>query len=962
MKKRFGLFVGTAVMVIVLVFVSVRYYDFVSTTIYEESSAHLKEIYHQANMSLHNLVSNNWGNLHTWEPYIIGNDDEKVNEYVAVLKNEAGFTDFYFINGDGEYMSSNYKTGYLNLKEKLEALTVDKKDVVVSSVVPGQPEIMVFAVPCRKSVFNDFEYEAIAVSFNNSDLVNVLDVNAFNNQSNAYVIYPDGRVIVDNAGNEEITIFNFLGMLLDKSDMPVSEINALQTAFEKGENGVRTFSVDDKEYYLVYESAAFENWITLGIVEVDIVNASMNRLQETTMVVVMSVAAAAFISILIYFISKYRSDIKAKDSEITYREELFSTLSTNVDDVFMMLDAATMHTDYLSPNVERLLGIKEEDAENDIRVLKELRPKNEDISILDEMATLKVGEQRVWNREYVHLESKEYRYFTVTAICRIINDKKKYIAVFSDRSQEKKINQDLEYAVAQAQSANKAKSAFLSNMSHDIRTPMNAIIGFTTLAAANIDSKEKVSDYLTKILSSCNHLLSLINDILDMSRIESGKIQLDETEVNLSDVLHDIKTIISGQVNAKQLELYMDTLDVTDEDVYCDKTRLNQVLLNLLSNAIKFTKPGGMISLRVSQLHNAPKGKGIYEFRVKDNGIGMSEEFARHIFEPFERERTSTVSRIQGTGLGMAISKNIIDMMGGSIDVITKKDFGTEFIIRLELRLQDEKRSIEMIKELEGLKALVVDDDFNTCDSVTKMLTHVGMRSEWTLSGKEALLRAKQAIEMNDEFSAYIIDWRLPDMNGIEVTRQIRKQVSKTIPIIILTAYDWTDIETEAIEAGVTAFCSKPMFMSDLRDSLMECLGKQKYKSNDGKSLNEKEDFKNKKVLLVEDNELNREIATEILKSYGLIVDTAENGKIACDMLQDNSGYDIVLMDIQMPVMNGYEATGIIRKSGSAVPIIAMTANAFDEDRAKALESGMDDFISKPINTAELVRVLEKFL
>ncbi|MDY4641057.1 MAG: response regulator, partial [Erysipelotrichaceae bacterium] len=234
--------------------------------------------------------------------------------------------------------------------------------------------------------------------------------------------------------------------------------------------------------------------------------------------------------------------------------------------------------------------------------------------------------------------------------------------------------------------------------------------------------------------------------------------------------------------------------------------------------------------------------------------------------------------------------------------------------------------------------------------------------SEWTLSGKEALLRAKQAIEMNDEFSAYIIDWRLPDMNGIEVTRQIRKQVSKTIPIIILTAYDWADIETEAREAGVTAFCSKPMFMSDLRDSLMECLGKQKYKSNDGKSLNEKEDFKNKKVLLVEDNELNREIATEILKSYGLTVDTAENGKIACDMLQDNSGYDIVLMDIQMPIMNGYEATGIIRKSGSAVPIVAMTANAFDEDRAKALESGMDDFISKPINTAELVRVLEKFL
>ncbi|MGN1404798.1 MAG: response regulator [Erysipelotrichaceae bacterium] len=962
MKKRLSLFIGSIIMVVLLIFVFGRYYDFVATTIYDESSAHLREIYHQANMSLHNLVSNNWGSLHTWEPYIVSSDDEKVRDYIKILKEESGFTDFYFINSDGEYMSSSYKTGYLNLKEKLEVLTVDKKDIVVSSVVPGQPEIMVFATPCEKSFFHGFEYEAIAVSFNNSDLVNVLDVNAFNNQSNAYVIYPDGRVIVDNAGNEEMTIFNFLGMLLDKSDMSVSEINALQAAFEKGENGVTTFKIDEKEYYLVYESAAFEDWITLGLVEVDIVNASMNKLQETTMLVVTLIVAAAFISVLLYLFRKYRSDIKAKDSEIIYREELFSTLSTNVDDVFMMIDGADLHVDYLSPNIERLMGLKEEDAKKDIRILNRLKIDPASRSILDELNILKAGEQRVWTREYIHILSHEHRFFTVTAICRVINEKKKYIVVFSDRSEEKRINQDLEYAVAQAQSANRAKSAFLSNMSHDIRTPMNAIIGFTTLAAANIESKEKVSDYLNKILSSCNHLLSLINDILDMSRIESGKIQLDETQANLSDILHDIKTIISGQINAKQLDLYMDTLDVTDEDVYCDKTRLNQVLLNLLSNAIKFTKPGGTISLRVSQLHNAPKGKGIYEFRVKDNGIGMSEEFAKHIFEPFERERTSTVSKIQGTGLGMAISKNIIDMMGGSIDVITKKDFGTEFIIRIELRLQDEKRSIEKIKELEGLKALVVDDDFNTCDSVTRMLSRVGMRSEWTLSGKEAVLRAKQAIEMNDEFSAYIIDWRLPDMNGIEVTRQIRRQVSKTIPIIILTAYDWTDIEAEALEAGVTAFCSKPMFMSDLRDSLMECLGKRESKNNDRKSLNEKEVFKGKKVLLVEDNELNREIATEILKSYGLEIEEAENGQLAVDKLQNKNDYDIVLMDIQMPIMDGYEATDHIRKLGLNIPIVAMTANAFDEDRAKALNAGMNDFISKPINTAELLSVLEKFL
>ena len=273
----------------------------------------------------------------------------------------------------------------------------------------------------------------------------------------------------------------------------------------------------------------------------------------------------------------------------------------------------------------------------------------------------------------------------------------------------------------------------------------------------------------------------------------------------------------------------MDIMDVTDEDVFCDKTRLNQVMLNLLSNAIKFTLPGGTISVRVAQLPNAPQGKGLYELRVKDTGIGMSREFAERIFDPFERERTSTVSKIQGTGLGMAIAKNIIDMMGGTIEVQTEQGKGTEFIIRLALRLQSERRSIETIKELEGLKALVADDDFNTCDSVTKMLLRVGMRAEWTVTGREAVLRARQSVEINDAFHAYIIDWRLPDMNGIEVTRQIRRLGDDT-PIIILTAYDWSDIEVEAREAGVTAFCAKPMFMSDLRESLLTALGQKKVK------------------------------------------------------------------------------------------------------------------------------------
>ena len=526
----------------------------------------------------------------------------------------------------------------------------------------------------------------------------------------------------------------------------------------------------------------------------------------------------------------------------------------------------------------------------------------------------------------------------------------------------------LEEKLHKAEAAERAKTMFLSNMSHDIRTPMNAIIGFTTLAQTNIENKERVQDYLAKIMSSSNHLLSLINDILDMSRIESGRLNIEEKECSISDIFRDMRNILQTQMQSKQLNFFMDTLDVVDEDIYCDKLHLNQVLLNLLSNAIKFTPSGGSVSLTIKQNPGAPSGYGAYEIRVKDTGIGMSAEFAKHVFEPFEREKTSTVSGIQGTGLGMAITKSIVDAMGGSIEVATQQGKGTEYIIHLEFRLQTEPRKIEVIRELEGLRALVVDDNFNTCDSVTKMLTQIGMRVEWTLRGKEAVLYAKQAVEMHDEFHAYIIDWALPDLGGIEVARQIRTLVGENVPIIILTAYDWTLIEDEARNAGVTAFCNKPIFISELRDALFSAIGQTETAATDAILPTTSVELKGKRLLLVEDNELNREIAQEILEESDFVVETAEDGTIAVDKVKNapHGYYDLILMDVQMPIMNGYEATRAIRaledKELASIPIVAMTANAFDEDRQNALNSGMNAHVAKPINVQKLMEVLQTLL
>ncbi len=526
----------------------------------------------------------------------------------------------------------------------------------------------------------------------------------------------------------------------------------------------------------------------------------------------------------------------------------------------------------------------------------------------------------------------------------------------------------LQERLIKAENAERAKTMFLSNMSHDIRTPMNAIIGYTTLAATNIDNKERVQDYLAKILSSSNHLLSLINDVLDMSRIESGRVDIEEVECSLPDMLHDLRNIMQSQIQAKQLNFFIDTIDVIDEDVYCDKLHLNQVLLNLLGNAVKFTPSGGCVTLIFKQKHGAPDGYAAYEIHVKDTGIGMSEEFIKHVFEPFERESNTTVSGIQGTGLGMAIAKNIIDMMGGKIEVFSEQGKGTEYIVTLEMRLQSERKQIEVIKEFEGLHALVVDDDYTICDSVTKMLAQLGLRAEWTLSGKEAVLHAKQAFELSDAFDAYIIDWLLPDLNGVEIVRRIRKFIGDTTPIIILTAYDWSNIEEEARAAGVTAFCNKPIFLSTLRDTLLSTIGKSQTPQEQPLLPDMDLDIKGKRLLLVEDNELNREIANEILKESGFLVECAEDGIVAVDKVKNsNPGhYDLILMDVQMPVMNGYEATKAIRKLDNpalaSIPIIAMTANAFNEDKKQALDSGMNDHIAKPLDMEQLFDVLKKYL
>lgn len=524
----------------------------------------------------------------------------------------------------------------------------------------------------------------------------------------------------------------------------------------------------------------------------------------------------------------------------------------------------------------------------------------------------------------------------------------------------------LESALAQANRANKAKSVFLSNMSHDIRTPMNAIVGFTTLAIAHIDRSEQVKEYLEKIMASGNHLLSLINDVLDMSRIESGKIQLEEKVCSLPDVVHGLCNILQGDIRAKQLELYIDTVDVLNEEIYCDKLRLNQVLLNLVSNAVKYTPEGGTISVRITEQPVDREGYAGYVFTVKDTGIGMSEEFLQHIFEPFEREENSTISGIQGTGLGMAITKNIVDMMNGNIEVQSEQGVGTQFDASFIFRIHVREELKQNIPELMNCRALVVDSDKDSCESVSHMLSQIGMRAEWAVSEEEAVLQSREAAMMGDDYRVYVIGWMLPEIDGIGIVRRIREEIEQEAIVIVLTAYDWADIEEEAKGAGVTAFCSKPVFLSELQECLKTILyGEKEEIQNKRKDIRH---MRGARILLAEDVELNQEIAVEILGDAGFVTEVAGNGQEAVDMLKRSEPgyYQLILMDIQMPVLNGYEATkeirGLKNRELASIPILAMSANAFEEDKQEALRSGMNGHIAKPIDIDSMFETLESVL
>ena len=823
MKKRWIALLLVLVLVAGVIWAGSAYFDFVAQTIFDESTAHLTEIFHQANQQLYNLVSVNWSRMRMWAPYIEKTQsDEEIVAYVNQAREESNFTNFYFISRDGKYITLSEDRGYLDLREQLPTLILDDQPIVVNSVVPDKPEIMVFAIPTERGSFRGFDYEAIAITYNNSDMVEALKISAFNGQASTYAVLPDGRIAVDNSSEAMDSVHNLFVLLEESKSLTDDQITALQQDFLSGNSGSLLFKINGVSNYLVYESANFQNWTVVGIVPADVVNSSMNELQTTTITVVSAITIAMAVMLLLLVIIQNRQKLKQKDNALLARDELFSKLSVNVDDVFLMVDAKDLRVEYVSPNIEKLVGISEQQVFDDIHEIEHLLRTDESEHILDQLSDILPGEQRLWDREYIHQITGEELWFRVAAFCTDIQGEAKYILDLSDRTKDKKINQKLADAVHTAENANRAKTIFLNNMSHDIRTPMNAIIGFTNIAR-KYNPKPEVENCLQKIRESSEHLLTLINDVLDISRIESGKIKFAPIGVDIVEVADTVLSIMYGFLSNRNITFHTHLAVPETRYVLADAVRIREVLVNILGNAVKFTGDGGSITFTSDYLPGADDRHMIVRYRVTDTGVGMAKEFMKHIFDEFSQEESSARTHYKGSGLGMAISKRYVDLMGGNISVESEKGKGSTFTVELPLELTEADKVQKQASpgdstDLTGVKILMAEDNDLNAEIAMVQLEELGIHITRASDGKEALKIF--ASNQPGTFDIIFMDIMMPKMNGYEATKAIRalqnRPDARTIPIIAMTANAFAEDVQASLDAGMNDHLSKPIVMEEV--------------------------------------------------------------------------------------------------------------------------------------------------
>lgn len=951
--------------ILAVVFISYNYFTFMNERVKDEGARTLSEVYNQINNNFDAYIERNWKNLDDWYSYFITMDsDKEISDFIQSRKKLWTFSQFFFINRDGAYRTASGVDGQFEMGDELDHLYVERHRIMHSENIDGHGMVTLFAFPVAPGTYQDFAYTAIGITYTNEDMIASLKTDAFQGESTCFIVRPNGQVILSTQPGGNV-FGNYINFLEGASNLNASDIEKLQDAWVANDEGFVSCNLGNTPTYIYYEPINYRKFTLLGVVPQAAANGSLLEIQGATIDVTTKIFGILLIAVAVQFFLRYRKSARTAATEIRTRDQLFSMLSSNVNDVFILLDGETWHVDYVSPNIKRLLGISVEEVAENIHALSSCRVCQDKNFTHEQLAKLPFNESVFFEEAQRNLDTGEERWFNETIYRENLNGRVKYVIVMSDRTEERKLNDNLQEALDTAKNANRAKSFFLSNMSHDIRTPMNAIIGFTELISANVNDPQKVTEYTRKITSSSKHLLSLINDVLDMSKIESGKTALNIDQFSLYEMKEELYTICSPQAEARHQTIEFKMDGQLPQFVLGDKLRISQILINLLSNAVKYTPDGGEVTFTIKDMPNETPSMENIRFIVRDNGAGMSADFLEKLFDPFTRETSSLTNVVQGTGLGMAITKNLIDLMGGVINVESEPGKGTTVVVDMSFALP-EFIPDETFWETRGIKRLlVVDDEERICEEIVAEMADSTVQVDYVLDGQSAIDRVEQAASTDDPYSLVLLDWKMPGLTGVETARIIHERVSADIPILVLTSYDWSDIVDEARAAGIDAFLAKPFFLTSLQRTVALM---QADKLRDDDVHIDENILTGMNILAAEDNALSAEMLADILDLEDANVDIVGNGQLAVDKFVDSAPetYDFILMDVQMPVMGGYDATRAIRASNhpqaKSIPIFAMTANVFAEDVKDAMEAGMTEHLPKPIDMAKLKLLVDRFV
>ncbi|MCD7709524.1 MAG: ATP-binding protein, partial [Clostridiales bacterium] len=849
MKKRW-IILMTVILAVILGISYNAYNIRITKIMYDESVSQLTAVYTQVGKTYYSLAMNNWKVLASWGSSIADmGSDEEVAEYLKGQQETWEITDFYFLDENGNYITLSGETGTLDLGDRLEYLIDDVEPIVVDGRFEDGSVQTIFATPADNlHTYGGLNYCALACGFTKEYMANELAIDAFSGMANCYIINgDDGRVLFTNASSGNESEF-FQDFMAESGSFDDAQIEQVMSALAEQDEGSLEYTKAGKDCYMIYMSIGFRNWMMVGTVPRSAVGEHFDQIQRLTAILFIAICVCVALIIIVVIVNNSSQKLGKKSLDLQYREQLFDILTNSVDDVFFMFSrqpgASAFTAEYVSPSTERLLGIPAADIKNDIHRLWILYERSgADIKYTgpEKIEEIKPGTYWQGETRLKNEKTGDTHWYSETLYHVSITGSEKFVFVLSDRTSEKSKNEALTEALDIAESANEAKSNFLFNMSHDIRTPMNAIVGYASLLEKDANEPEKVREYTEKISASSHHLLGIINDILDMSKIESGKTRLDMEEFDIAELIGELESVLMPQARARGQNFEISTESLRKEVLMGDQIRLSQILINLVSNAIKYTPEGGNILLEITDKSRESDRFAKLRFKVQDDGIGMSEEFLKTVYDPFVRARNTTVSKIQGTGLGLAITKNLVELMGGTISVESAEGKGTTFIVNIDFRVvRNESETREMENKdtdvadadeasIEGLSFLVAEDNEINAELIEELLEDEGAKCDLAEDGKQAL--DKFTSSAPGTYDVILMDVQMPVMDGYAATRAIRASGhpdASSIPIAAMTANAFAEDVANALAAGMNAHLAKPIDMRLVKSTVVRLVGERK--------------------------------------------------------------------------------------------------------------------------------------